>query len=72
MAKECIVTGKKVRFGNSISHAHNKTRRRWEANLQWKRVWVPSKNSYVRVLISARGLRTLMKQGERALLGPAQ
>jgi large subunit ribosomal protein L28 len=72
MAKECIVIGKKVHFGNTVSHANNKHRRRWEPNLQWKRIWIPSQNRYVRVRISAHGLRTLMKIGERALLGPGK
>jgi large subunit ribosomal protein L28 len=72
MAKECIVTGKKVRFGNTVSHANNKRRRRWDPNLQWKRIWIPSQNRYVRVRISAHGLRTLMKLGESALLGPGK
>lgn len=68
MAKVCAVTGKKPAFGNKVSHANNKSRRRWEPNLQWKRIWVPSENRFVRMRISTRALRTMKKVGvERAL-----
>ncbi len=68
MAKVCAVTGRKPAFGNKVSHANNKSRRRWEPNLQWKRIWVPSENRFVRMRISTRALRTMKKVGvERAL-----
>ena len=68
MAKICPITGKRTVFGNRVSHAHNKTRRRWEPNLQWKRIWVPSEKCFIRMRVSARGLRTVQKIGvERAL-----
>ncbi len=63
MAKVCQVTGKRPMSGNRVSHANNKTRRRWEPNLQWKKVWVESERRYVRMRISARGLRTITKMG---------
>lgn len=68
MAKVCPITGKRPQFGNKVSHANNKTRRRWEPNLQWKRIWVPSENRFVRMRISARGLRTMQKVGVEAAL----
>ncbi|WP_263356402.1 50S ribosomal protein L28 [Acidicapsa ligni] len=68
MAKECLITGKRPVAGNKISHAHNKTRRRWEPNLQWKRVWIPSENRFVRMCVSTRGLRTISKLGVEAAL----
>lgn len=49
--------------GNSISHAHNKNRRRQLPNLQWKRVWVPELGRSVRLRLSTRALRTIDKKG---------
>jgi large subunit ribosomal protein L28 len=73
MAKVCPITGKKPHTGNNVSHANNKTRRRWEPNLQWKRIWIPSENRFVRIRISTRGLRTMQKLGvEAALLKTAK
>ena len=69
MAKICPITGKRPQFGNKVSHANNKTRRRWEPNLQCKRIWVPSENRFVRLRVSARGLRTIEKIGVDASLG---
>ncbi len=63
MAKVCPITGKRPVSGNRVSHANNKTRRRWEPNLQLKRIWVPSENRFVRMRVSARGLRTINKLG---------
>jgi large subunit ribosomal protein L28 len=73
MSKVCPITGKKPRTGNNVSHANNKTRRRWEPNLQRKRIWIPSENRFVRMRISTRGLRTMQKLGvEAALLKAAK
>jgi large subunit ribosomal protein L28 len=72
MAKVCPITGKRPRSGNNISHAHNKTRRRWEPNLQWKRIWVPSEGRFVRMRVSTRGLRTIAKLGFEAALAKGQ
>ena len=68
MAKICPITGKRPQFGNKVSHANNKTRRRWEPNLHWKRIWVPSEKRFVRMRISTRGLRTIEKIGVDAAL----
>jgi large subunit ribosomal protein L28 len=68
MPKICAVTGKRPVFGNKVSHANNKTRRSCKPNLQWKRIWVPSEERFIRIRVSARGLRTIQKVGvERAL-----
>lgn len=73
MAKVCFVTGKKPISGNRVSHANNKKRRRFEPNLQWKRIWVPSENRFIRLRVSARGLKTIDKKGvERVLLDAAK
>ncbi|HZN12179.1 MAG TPA: 50S ribosomal protein L28 [Blastocatellia bacterium] len=70
MAKVCQVTGKKPISGNNVSHANNKTKRRFEPNLQSKRFWVPSENRWVRLCVSARGIKTIDKQGiEKVLVG---
>lgn len=70
MAKVCQVTGKKPISGNNVSHANNKTKRRFEPNLQSKRFWVPSENRWVRLCVSTRGIKTIDKQGiEKVLAG---
>jgi large subunit ribosomal protein L28 len=61
MSKSCIVTGKKTSFGNNVSHAKNKTRRKIYANLQKKHLLNPATGRKVTVTISNRGMRTLKK-----------
>ncbi len=68
MAKVCPITGKRPITGNNVSHANNKTRRRWEPNLQWKRIWIPAENRFVRMRVSTSGLRTIQKIGIEAAL----
>ena len=63
MAKVCQVTGKKPITGNNVSHAHNKTKRRFLPNLHQHRFWVESENKYVRLRVSANGMRTIDKLG---------
>lgn len=63
MPKVCVVTGKKPTYGNRVSHANNKTRRRFEPNLHVKRFWVPSENRFVSLKVSARAMRTINKVG---------
>lgn len=63
MAKFCPVTKKKPMSGNRVSHANNRTKRRFEPNLQEKRIWVPSEGRYVRLRLSTSGMRTIDKQG---------
>jgi large subunit ribosomal protein L28 len=63
MAKYCPVTKKKPMSGNRVSHANNRTKRRFEPNLQEKRIWVPGENRYVRLRLSTSGMRTIDKQG---------
>jgi large subunit ribosomal protein L28 len=69
MPKKCPITGKHPRFGNTVSHANNKTSRRWEPNLQWKRIWIPSQSRFVRMRVSTRALRTIQKVGAEKALG---
>ena len=68
MAKVCMVTGKKPMSGNNVSHANNKTRRRFEPNLQDKRFWVPSEKRWVKLRVSAKAIKIISKRGiERVL-----
>jgi len=68
MAKVCQVTGKRPITGNNVSHANNKTRRRFLPNLHSHRFWVESENRYVRLRVSANGMRTIDKKGIDAVL----
>ena len=68
MSRICDVTGKKPMFGNNVSHAHNKSRRRINNNLQKKRFWLPDENRYVTLRISTRGMRIIDKKGIRKVI----
>ena len=63
MARVCEVTGKGPMVGNNVSHANNKTKRRFMPNLQYRRFWVESENRWVRMRVSGAGLRTIDKKG---------
>ena len=68
MAKYCPVTGKKPMSGNRVSHANNKTRRRFLPNLQEKKLWSPALGRFFRLRISAAGLKNINKLGIDAVL----
>ena len=68
MARVCQVTGKAPMVGNNVSHANNKTKRRFLPNLQYRRFWVESENRFVRRRVSNAGLRTIDKLGIEAVL----
>ncbi|EIK97326.1 MULTISPECIES: 50S ribosomal protein L28 [Pseudomonas] len=63
MSRVCQVTGKGPVTGNNISHANNKTRRRFLPNLQHHRFWVESEKRFVRLRVSAKGMRIIDKRG---------
>ncbi|NLY13073.1 MAG: 50S ribosomal protein L28 [Gammaproteobacteria bacterium] len=63
MSRVCQVTGKGPVTGNKVSHANNKTRRRFLPNLQHHRFWVESENRFVRLRLSAKGMRVIDKRG---------
>ena len=63
MSKVCQVTGKRPQTGNNVSHAHNKTRRRFLPNLQSKRFWLESEKRFVRLRVSHKGVRIIDKHG---------
>jgi large subunit ribosomal protein L28 len=68
MARVCQVTGKKPMVGNNVSHAQNKTKRRFLPNLQNRKVWVESENRWVSMRITNAALRTIDKNGIDAVL----
>lgn len=68
MARVCQVTGKGPMVGNNVSHANNKTKRRFLPNLQSRRFWVESENRWVRLRVSTKALRTIDKVGIEAVL----
>jgi len=68
MSKVCQVTGRGPATGNKVSHANNKTRRRFLPNIQHHRYWVESENKYVSLKLSARGMRVVDKLGIDAIL----
>ena len=63
MSRVCQVTGKRPLTGNNVSHAHNKTRRRFLPNLNHHRFWVESENRWVRLRVSSKGMRVIDKLG---------
>ncbi len=63
MSKVCQVTGKGPLSGNNVSHANNKTRRRFLPNLHQHRFWVESENRWVKLRLSAKGMRIIDKKG---------
>ncbi len=63
MAKVCQVTGKRPVTGNNVSHALNRTRRRFLPNLHSHRFWVESENRFVRLRVTSKGMRIIDKKG---------
>ncbi len=63
MSRVCQVTGKRPMSGNNVSHANNKTKRRFLPNLQTHRIWVESEKRWVKLRLSSKGLRIIDKKG---------
>ncbi len=63
MARVCMVTGKRPAVGNNVSHAQNKTKRRFLPNIQSHRFWVESEKRFVKLRISTKGMRIIDKNG---------
>lgn len=63
MSRVCQVTGKGPATGCNVSHAHNKTKRRFLPNLHYHRFWVESEKRFVRLRVSSVGMRTIDKKG---------
>ena len=63
MSRICQVTGKRMMTGNNVSHANNRTRRIFNPNIHDRRFWVASENRWIKLRVSANGLRTIDKNG---------
>ena len=68
MSKVCQVTGKRPVTGNNVSHAKNRTKRRFEPNLHSHRFWVEGEKRFVKLRVSAKGMRIIDKLGIEAVL----
>ncbi len=68
MAKVCQVTGKKPMTGNNVSHAHNKTRRRFLPNIQKKRFWSEKEQRFIKLKVSTKAMRIIDKKGVDAVI----
>ena len=68
MARVCEVTGKKPMSGHNVSHANNKTKRRFLPNLQRRRFWIESENRWISMRLTNAALRTIDKNGIDAVL----
>ncbi|MCP4388134.1 MAG: 50S ribosomal protein L28 [Gammaproteobacteria bacterium] len=68
MSRVCQVTGKKPVSGNNVSHANNRTRRRFLPNLHSHKFWIESENRWVKLRISAKGMRIIDKNGIDAVI----
>ncbi|MDX1837698.1 50S ribosomal protein L28 [Legionella taurinensis] len=68
MSRVCQVTGKRPTTGNNVSHANNKTKRRFLPNIQEHRFWVEGENRFVTLKVSTKGIRIIDKLGIRAVL----
>lgn len=72
MARKDQLTGKGPMFGNHVSHAHNKVRRRFNVNLQKKRFYVPEEDRWITLRVSAQTIKTINKKGISAVLREAR
>lgn len=68
MARVCQVTGKRPQVGHNVSHANNKNKKRFLPNLHHQRFWVPSEQRWVRLRVSAKGMRIIDKKGIETVL----
>lgn len=72
MSRVCDITGKKVMVGNNVSHAKNRTKRKFYPNLHTKKFYVPETKEWVVLKVSANALRTIDKKGIAAVLAEAK
>ncbi len=68
MSRVCQVTGKRAMVGNKVSHSHHKTKRRFEINLRNKRYWLEDENRWIRLRVTARGMKIIDKRGLAAVI----
>jgi large subunit ribosomal protein L28 len=67
MSRKCQLTGKKANNAFAVSHSHRRTKKLQEANLQWKRIWWPQGNRWVRLHLSTKAIKTLERKGLQAM-----
>ena len=72
MSKVCQISGKKVQFGNNVSKAFNKTKRRFNANIITKRFYIPEEDRWIKLKVSTTVLKTINKKGISAVLKDAK
>ena len=72
MARVCQITGKRPRVGNSVSHANNKTKRKFYPNLQKKKFYLPDEDRWVTLKVSTSAIRTINKNGITAVIKKAK
>lgn len=72
MSRVCQITGKRPRSGNNVSHAHNKTKRKFYPNLHTKKFFIPEENAWITLKVSTTALRTINKNGISAVLREAR
>ncbi len=72
MARVCEISGKRPRTGNNVSHANNKTKRRFLPNLQKKRFYIPEEDRWVTLKVATSTIRTINKKGISAVLKEAR
>ncbi|ELR72197.1 LSU ribosomal protein L28p [Fulvivirga imtechensis AK7] len=72
MSRVCQITGKRPQVGNNVSHANNKTKRRFNPNLQKKRFYIPEEDKWITLKVSTSALRTINKNGITAVLKKAR
>lgn len=72
MARVCQITGKRPQVGNNVSHANNRTKRRFYPNLQKKRFYLPEEDRWVTLKVSAKAIKTINKNGIGAVLKEAR
>ncbi len=72
MARVCQITGKRPQVGNNVSHANNKTKRRFYPNLQKKRFFIPEEDKWITLKLTAKAIKTISKYGITAVLKEAK
>jgi large subunit ribosomal protein L28 len=72
MARVCDITGKRTRVGNNVSHANNKTKRKFYPNLQKKRFYIPEEDAWITLKVATSAIRTINKNGISAVLKKAK
>jgi large subunit ribosomal protein L28 len=67
MSSHCQVTGRKPGFGNTVSHSHRRTRRRWNPNIQTKTYYLPSQGRRITLRVSTKGIKIIDRDGIEAV-----